>query len=64
MEQETRTAAAMKADAALPCGSPLEVLQAFLKLGISCFGGPIAHLGFFATNSSAAANGWAKEDNQ
>jgi chromate transporter len=27
--------------------SPLEVLRAFLKLGLSSFGGPIAHLGYF-----------------
>ena len=28
-------------------GSPLEVLLAFFKLGVSCFGGPIAHIGYF-----------------
>jgi chromate transporter len=28
-------------------GSPLEVLLIFLRLGITCFGGPIAHLGYF-----------------
>jgi chromate transporter len=30
-----------------PTGSPLEVLLAFLKLGITCFGGPVAHIGYF-----------------
>lgn len=28
-------------------GSALEVLSVFLKLGVSCFGGPIAHIGYF-----------------
>jgi chromate transporter len=28
-------------------GSPLEVLSIFFKLGVSCFGGPIAHIGYF-----------------
>jgi len=28
-------------------GSPLEVLRAFFKLGVSSFGGPIAHIGYF-----------------
>src|SRR6516165_3580158 len=30
-----------------PAGSPLEVFRVFLKLGISSFGGPIAHIGYF-----------------
>jgi chromate transporter len=29
--------------------SPLAVLVAFLKLGVTSFGGPVAHLGFFRT---------------
>jgi chromate transporter len=28
-------------------GSALEVLAVFLRLGVSCFGGPIAHIGYF-----------------
>ena len=28
-------------------GSPLEVLRAFARLGLTSFGGPIAHLGYF-----------------
>jgi chromate transporter len=28
-------------------GTPLEVLRVFAKLGMTCFGGPIAHLGYF-----------------
>lgn len=28
-------------------GSAQEVLRVFLKLGVSCFGGPIAHIGYF-----------------
>ena len=29
------------------CGSSLEVLRVFFKLGVSSFGGPIAHIGYF-----------------
>jgi chromate transporter len=28
-------------------GSPLEVFLVFLALGVTCFGGPIAHIGYF-----------------
>lgn len=30
-----------------PQGNPLEVFRAFLKLGLTSFGGPVAHLGYF-----------------
>jgi len=30
-----------------PVGSSIEVLRVFAKLGFTCFGGPIAHIGYF-----------------
>ncbi len=36
-------------DGSAPSGSPLEVLLAFLRLGFTSFGGPVAHLGYFRT---------------
>ncbi|MBR1206372.1 MULTISPECIES: chromate efflux transporter [unclassified Bradyrhizobium] len=35
------------ASTARPAHSPLEVLFIFLRLGVTCFGGPIAHIGYF-----------------
>lgn len=35
------------AGAASPQGNPLEVLAVFLRLGLTSFGGPVAHLGYF-----------------
>ncbi|HEX3408192.1 MAG TPA: chromate transporter, partial [Caulobacteraceae bacterium] len=40
-------AATAQAGTARPAGSPLEVFLAFLKLGCTSFGGPVAHLGYF-----------------
>jgi len=34
-------------DRRVPRGSPAEVFGAFLKLGLTSFGGPVAHLGYF-----------------
>jgi len=34
-------------DAGKPQGSAFEVLRAFAWLGVSCFGGPIAHIGYY-----------------
>jgi len=36
-----------EADRAALRGSALEVLQVFLRLGLTSFGGPVAHLGYF-----------------
>ncbi len=41
-------------------GSPLEVLLVFLKLGVSCFGGPIAHIGYFR-EEFVVRRGWLDE---
>lgn len=42
-------ATAADAPPASPQGSALEVLLAFFKLGLTSFGGPVAHLGYFRT---------------
>jgi chromate transporter len=44
----------------LHLGSPLEVLLIFLKLGVSCFGGPIAHIGYFR-EEFVVRRGWLDE---
>ena len=47
-------------DTAARDGSPLEVLRVFLKLGLSCFGGPIAHIGYFR-NEFVVRRKWIDE---
>jgi len=55
------TAAAEEAKLRLaPAGSPLEVLRVFLKLGLTSFGGPIAHLGYFR-REFVVRRGWLDE---
>ena len=44
-----RTEAGLLDRAALRSGSPAEVFGAFLRLGLTSFGGPVAHLGYFRT---------------
>jgi chromate transporter len=46
---------------ALQTGSLLEVLLAFLKLGLTSFGGPIAHLGYFR-QEFVQRRGWLEEE--
>ena len=41
-------------------GSPLEVLRVFLRLGLTSFGGPIAHLGYFH-NAFVVERRWLDE---
>jgi chromate transporter len=40
--------------------SPLEVFRVFLRLGLTSFGGPVAHLGYFRTEF-VARRGWLDE---
>jgi chromate transporter len=44
-----------------PPTSPLEVFRAFLKLGCTSFGGPIAHLGYFQ-NEFVVRRKWIDEE--
>ncbi len=41
-------------------GSPFEVLRVFLKLGLTSFGGPVAHLGYFR-NAFVLKRSWLDE---
>ena len=41
--------------------SPLEVLRIFARLGITCFGGPIAHIGYFR-DEFVVRRKWMDED--
>jgi len=43
-----------------PRGSAFEVLRAFAWLGCTCFGGPIAHIGYFRTEF-VERRGWLSE---
>jgi chromate transporter len=55
------TATQEAADAKRHPGTAIEVLRVFTKLGFTCFGGPIAHLGFFRTEF-VANRGWVDEE--
>src|SRR5579864_2535453 len=68
-EMENRAAQAKGADArrihgagdgAAHAGAPGEVFRAFLKLGLTSFGGPIAHLGYFR-DELVVRRGWLDE---
>jgi len=41
-------------------GSPFEVLRVFTRLGLTSFGGPVAHLGYFR-NALVVERGWLDE---
>lgn len=47
-------------DQTRPEGTPAEVFAAFLKLGLTSFGGPIAHLGYFRAEF-VTRRGWLSE---
>src|SRR6516162_652083 len=54
------SAVAEAAPRTAPRGSALEVLRAFAKLGLTSFGGPVAHLGYFRTEF-VQRRGWVDE---
>ncbi len=41
------TASALASAGSAPAGSAFEVLRAFTRLGLTSFGGPVAHIGYF-----------------
>jgi chromate transporter len=47
MNEPTPTSATTLTAAPAQMGTPKEVFRTFLKLGLTSFGGPIAHLGYF-----------------
>jgi chromate transporter len=47
--------------AGMQSGSPFEVLSVFLKLGLTSFGGPVAHLGYFR-EEFAVRRRWLSEE--
>src|SRR5580704_4478420 len=47
-------------EAGAPAGTWFEVLRVFLRLGLTSFGGPVAHLGYFRTEI-IARRGWLSE---
>lgn len=59
-DAEAGSSAARTTDADKPQGSAMEVLRAFGWLGVSCFGGPIAHIGYFR-NEFVTRRGWLGE---
>lgn len=46
----------------LPAGHPGEVFRAFLLLGLTAFGGPVAHLGYFRTEFVARRHWLGEKD--
>jgi chromate transporter len=60
MEAPAEQAHALRTEARKPQGSALEVLRAFAWLGVSCFGGPIAHIGYFR-NEFVTRRRWVDE---
>ncbi|AYG69841.1 MULTISPECIES: chromate efflux transporter [unclassified Rhizobium] len=58
---KSSTAAIPDAATGRPQGTPREVFLTFLKLGLTSFGGPIAHLGYFR-NELVTRRKWISEE--